>query len=127
MSVAHLPLDSSSKASGCWRSPVGGDTFAPSSLQGLAVTDVTAPALADALRDRYRLECELGARWYGHCLSCRGPQAPSKGCYKGPPTELAAVIGAGRFVREIRTVAGLQHPHILGLHSHARRLCDGPR
>src|SRR5688572_28003396 len=29
--------------------------------------------------------------------------------------ELAAVIGADRFVREIRTIAALQHPHILGL------------
>ena len=29
--------------------------------------------------------------------------------------ELAAVIGAERFLREIRTIAGLQHPHILGL------------
>ena len=29
--------------------------------------------------------------------------------------ELAAVIGAERFVREIKTIAALQHPHILGL------------
>src|SRR5215218_7422481 len=29
--------------------------------------------------------------------------------------ELAAVIGADRFLREIATIAGLQHPHILGL------------
>jgi eukaryotic-like serine/threonine-protein kinase len=29
--------------------------------------------------------------------------------------ELAAVIGAERFLREIKTVATLQHPHILGL------------
>src|SRR6478735_511350 len=29
--------------------------------------------------------------------------------------ELAAVIGAERFVREIQTIAALQHPHILGL------------
>jgi serine/threonine-protein kinase len=29
--------------------------------------------------------------------------------------ELAAVIGAERFVREVRTLAALQHPHILGL------------
>jgi serine/threonine-protein kinase len=29
--------------------------------------------------------------------------------------ELSAVIGAERFVREIKTIAALQHPHILGL------------
>jgi serine/threonine-protein kinase len=29
--------------------------------------------------------------------------------------ELAAVIGAERFLREIKTIANLQHPHILGL------------
>jgi eukaryotic-like serine/threonine-protein kinase len=29
--------------------------------------------------------------------------------------ELSAVIGADRFLREIKTIAGLQHPHILGL------------
>src|SRR6478735_6209321 len=29
--------------------------------------------------------------------------------------ELAAVIGAERFLREIQTIATLQHPHILGL------------
>ena len=30
--------------------------------------------------------------------------------------ELAAVIGAERFLAEIRTTAALQHPHILPLH-----------
>ena len=30
--------------------------------------------------------------------------------------ELAAVIGAERFLAEIRTTANLQHPHILRLH-----------
>ncbi len=29
--------------------------------------------------------------------------------------ELSAVIGAERFLREIQTIATLQHPHILGL------------
>jgi serine/threonine-protein kinase len=29
---------------------------------------------------------------------------------------LAAVIGAARFLQEIKTTANLQHPHILGLH-----------
>ena len=30
--------------------------------------------------------------------------------------ELAAVVGAERFLAEIRTTANLQHPHILPLH-----------
>ena len=30
--------------------------------------------------------------------------------------ELAAAIGAARFLQEIRTTANLQHPHILPLH-----------
>src|SRR5262245_34496406 len=29
--------------------------------------------------------------------------------------ELAAIIGAERFLRESKTIANLQHPHILGL------------
>ena len=30
--------------------------------------------------------------------------------------ELAAVVGAERFLAEIKTTANLQHPHILPLH-----------
>ena len=35
--------------------------------------------------------------------------------------ELSAVIGAERFLREIKTIATLQHPHILGLIDSAAR------
>jgi len=30
--------------------------------------------------------------------------------------ELSAILGAGRFLAEIKTTANLQHPHILSLH-----------
>jgi serine/threonine-protein kinase len=33
--------------------------------------------------------------------------------------ELAAVVGADRFLAEIKTTAKLQHPHILPLHDSA--------
>lgn len=35
--------------------------------------------------------------------------------------ELAAVIGADRFLAEIKTTANLQHPHILPLHDSGSR------
>ena len=79
------------------------------------MTDVTAPALADALRDRYRLERELGRGGMATVYLAEDLKHHRKVAIKVLRPELAAVIGAGRFVREIRTVAGLQHPHILGL------------
>ncbi len=79
------------------------------------MTDVTAPALADALRDRYRLERELGRGGMATVYLAEDLKHHRKVAIKVLRPELAAVIGAERFVREIRTVAGLQHPHILGL------------
>ena len=51
----------------------------------------------------------------GHRLSGRGPPArPPRGLKVLRP-ELAAVIGADRFLAEIKLTANLQHPHILPL------------
>jgi serine/threonine-protein kinase len=71
--------------------------------------------LADALADRYRLERELGAGgmatvYLAHDLRHDRPVA-----LKVLRPELAAVIGAERFLAEIKTTAALQHPHILPL------------
>ena len=79
------------------------------------MTDVTAPALADALRDRYRLERELGHGGMATVYLAHDLKHDRNVAIKVLRPELAAVIGAERFVREIRTVAALQHPHILGL------------
>ncbi len=70
-------------------------------------------ALETGLADRYRLERELGrggmARVYlAHDLKHDRPVA-LKVLHAG----LSAVLGAERFLREIRTAARLQHPHIL--------------
>jgi TolB-like protein/tetratricopeptide (TPR) repeat protein len=76
---------------------------------------VTAPAqgLAQALRDRYTLERELGRGgmatvYLAHDLKHDRPVA-----LKVLHAELASSLGPGRFLREIRTTARLQHPHIL--------------
>ena len=71
--------------------------------------------VAEALQGRYRIERELGQGGMATVYLAHDLRHERKVAIKVLRPELAAVIGADRFVREIRTVAGLQHPHILGL------------
>ncbi len=76
----------------------------------------TPPALvADTLRDRYTIERELGRGGMATVYLAQDLRHERKVAIKVLRPELAAVIGAARFVREIRTIAALQHPHILAL------------
>lgn len=72
-------------------------------------------SLKTALADRYRLERELGAGGMATVYLAHDLRHGRSVAIKVLRPELAAVIGAERFVREIRTIAALQHPHILGL------------
>ena len=71
--------------------------------------------LSAALGDRYAIERELGQGGMATVYLARDLKHDRKVAIKVVRPELAAVIGAERFVREIRTIANLQHPHILGL------------
>jgi serine/threonine-protein kinase len=71
--------------------------------------------LTAALADRYRIERELGQGGMATVYLAEDLRHGRKVAIKVLRPELAAVIGADRFVREIRTIAALQHPHILGL------------
>ena len=71
--------------------------------------------LSLALAGRYRIERELGAGGMATVYLAEDLKHGRKVAIKVLRPELAAVIGADRFVREIRTIAALQHPHILGL------------
>jgi serine/threonine protein kinase len=71
--------------------------------------------LTAALADRYRIDRELGAGGMATVYLAEDLKHHRKVAIKVLRPELAAVIGAERFVREIRTIAALQHPHILGL------------
>jgi serine/threonine-protein kinase len=71
--------------------------------------------LADALADRYRIERELGAGGMATVYLAQDLKHDRKVAVKVLRPELAAVIGAERFLSEIRTTANLQHPHILPL------------
>jgi len=76
----------------------------------------TAARLAAALGDRYRIERELGAGGMATVYLAADLKHDRKVAIKVLRPELAAVLGAERFVQEIKTTAALQHPHILPLH-----------
>ncbi len=71
--------------------------------------------LRTALADRYRIEGELGAGGMATVYLAADLKHDRKVALKVLKPELAAVIGAERFVVEIKTTAALQHPHILPL------------
>src|SRR6187551_1746960 len=71
--------------------------------------------LAAALADRYRIERELGAGGMATVYLARDLRHDRDVAIKVLKPELAAVLGAERFVVEIKTTASLQHPHILPL------------
>ena len=76
---------------------------------------MTLDRLTAALADRYRIERELGAGGMATVYLAHDIRHDRKVAVKVLKPELAAVIGAERFVVEIKTTAALQHPHILPL------------
>ena len=71
--------------------------------------------LSAALVDRYRIERELGAGGMATVYLAHDLKHDRRVALKVLRPELAAVIGAQRFLAEIKTTANLQHPHILSL------------
>src|SRR5687768_9268550 len=71
--------------------------------------------LRAALQDRYRIERELGAGGMATVYLAEDLRHHRKVAIKVLRPELAAVVGAERFLAEIQTTANLQHPHILPL------------
>src|SRR6185503_14319265 len=71
--------------------------------------------LTAALADRYQLERELGQGGMATVYLAHDVRHDRRVALKVLRPELAAVIGAERFLQEIKTTAHLQHPHILPL------------
>ncbi len=71
--------------------------------------------LSAALADRYRIERELGQGGMATVYLAEDLKHDRKVAIKVLKPELAAVLGAERFVTEIKTTAALQHPNILPL------------
>jgi serine/threonine-protein kinase len=71
--------------------------------------------LQTALADRYRLDHEIGAGGMATVFLAHDLRHNRRVALKVLKPELAAVIGAERFLAEIQLTANLQHPHILPL------------
>lgn len=72
--------------------------------------------LNQALEGRYSVERELGEGGMATVYLADDRKHGRKVAVKVLSPELAAAIGADRFLREIQTTAGLRHPHILPLY-----------
>ncbi len=68
-----------------------------------------------ALEGRYSIERELGEGGMATVYLAEDLRHERKVALKVLKPELAAVVGAERFLAEIKTTANLQHPHILPL------------
>ena len=71
--------------------------------------------LAAALADRYRIERELGAGGMATVYLAEDLKHQRKVAVKVLREDLTASLGGGRFLREIKIAAQLQHPNILPL------------
>jgi serine/threonine protein kinase len=69
-----------------------------------------------ALAGRYRIERVAGRGGMATVYLAHDVRHDRKVAVKVLNSELVAVIGTDRFLREIRVTANLQHPHILPLH-----------
>ncbi len=75
----------------------------------------TTDRLGAALADRYGIKRELGQGGMATVFLAHDLRHDRPVALKVLRAELAAVIGAERFLAEIKTTANLQHPHILPL------------
>jgi serine/threonine-protein kinase len=78
------------------------------------VTD-SAAGLQASLADRFRVERELGRGGMATVYLAYDLRQERSVALKVIRPELAAVLGPGRFLREIKVTAKLRHPHILPL------------
>ena len=79
------------------------------------MTEITA-RLTTALANRYTIERELGAGGMATVYLAEDLKHHRPVAVKVLRPELAAVLGAERFLREIEVTANLHHPHILPLY-----------
>ena len=81
----------------------------------MASTPEAEKHLRSALAHRYRIEREVGSGGMATVYLAEDLKHDRGVAVKVLRPELAAVLGAERFLQEIKVTANLQHPHILPL------------
>jgi serine/threonine-protein kinase len=71
--------------------------------------------LTEALAERYAVEREIGRGGMATVFLAEDLKHHRKVAIKVLHPELASSVGPDRFLREVETVAGLTHPHVLPL------------
>ena len=77
--------------------------------------DDIARKIAESLADRFQIEKKLGSGGMADVYLAKDLRHDRDVAIKVMRPELARTLGAKRFLREIRLLARLQHPNILGL------------
>ena len=80
------------------------------------MTGVPPALFSTTLGDRYRLEREVGVGGMATVYLAHDLKHSRRVAIKVMRPEVAAGVGAERFLREIETTANLRHPHILPLY-----------
>ncbi len=75
------------------------------------MTEITS-RLSTALADRYKIEREIGEGGMATVYLAEDLKHKRKVAVKVLRPELAAILGAERFLKEIEVTANLQHPNI---------------
>jgi serine/threonine-protein kinase len=95
-----------------------GDFLERPAAEAFGARGASAPLLerlSKALADRYQIEREIGHGGTATVHLARDLRHGRRVAIKVLREELAAAVGAERFLEEIRVTASLQHPHILPL------------
>lgn len=78
--------------------------------------DAFVELIRERLADRFRIDCEVARGGMAIVLRAEDLRLKRVVALKVLPPDLSHAIGTARFLREIETVAALQHPHIVPLH-----------
>ncbi len=95
------------------RAPAGAGGQIRNNVHPAPLVSHATTTLARALHDRYDLGLELGSGGMATVYHARDLRHDRPVAIKVLRPEIAAGVGAERFLREVRLAARLQHPHII--------------